>query len=77
VSTRESTLEPWSPPVNLGPTVNFPGYVTGAPALSWDGTALYFYSDRPGGLGGRDLYLSTRRKLSNDEADEEESGHRR
>jgi len=77
VSTRDSTLEPWSTPVNLGPTVNYPGYITGAPALSWDGTTLYFYSDRPGGLGGRDLYLSARRKLSNDEADEEESGHRR
>jgi len=77
VSTRESTLEPWSTPVNLGPTVNSPDYVTGAPALSWDGTTLYFYSDRPGGFGGRDLYVSTRRKLSNDEADEEEFRHRR
>ena len=77
VSTRDSTLEPWSTPVNLGPTVNFARYVTGAPALSWDGTTLYFYSTRPGGSGGRDLYVATRRKLGNDEADEEESGHRR
>ena len=77
VSTRDSTLEPWSTPVNLGPTVNFAGYVTGAPALSWDGTTLYFYSTRPGGFGGRDLYVATRRKLRNDEADEEEFGHRR
>jgi hypothetical protein len=77
VSTRESTLEPWSTPVNLGSTINYPGYVTGAPALSWDGTTLYFYSDRPGGSGGRDLYLATREKLHNDEADEEKSSHRR
>jgi hypothetical protein len=77
VSTRDSTLDPWSTPVNLGPTVNYPGYTTGRPALSSDGTTLYFYSDRPGGLGGRDLYVSTRRKLSNDEADEEEFRHRR
>jgi hypothetical protein len=76
VSTRDSTLEPWSTPVNLGPTVNFARYVTGAPALSWDGTTLYFYSTRPGGSGGRDLYVATRRKLGNDEADEEESRHR-
>jgi hypothetical protein len=41
VSTRESTLDPWSIPVNLGRTVNYPGYITGAPALSSDGTTLY------------------------------------
>jgi len=77
VSTRDSTLEPWSTPVNLGPTVNYPGYITGAPALSWDGTTLYFYSDRPGGFGGRDLNVSTREKLREDEADKERSRHRR
>ena len=74
VSTRENTLDPWSMPVNLGSAVNYPGYVTGAPALSWDGTTLYFYSTRPGGFGGRDLYASTRRKLREHEA-EEELGH--
>jgi hypothetical protein len=64
VSTRDSTDDPWSTPVNLGSTVNYPRHITGAPALSWDGTTLYFYStDRPGGFGGRDLYVATRRKL--------------
>jgi hypothetical protein len=76
-STRESTLDPWSTPVNLGPTVNFPGYITGAPALSRDGKTLYCYSTRPGGFGVRDLYFSTREKLRDDEADEEISRHRR
>ena len=66
VSTRGNTLDPWSTPVNLGSTVNYPGSVTGAPALSWDGTTLYFYSDRPGGFGARDLYVATREKI-NDE----------
>ncbi len=28
------------------------------PELSLDGTSLYFYSDRPGGLGGYDLWVS-------------------
>ncbi len=28
------------------------------PELSRDGTSLYFYSDRPGGLGGYDLWVS-------------------
>ena len=63
--------------MNLGPTVNYPGYITGAPALSWDGTTLYCYSTRPGGFGKRDLYVMTRRKLREDEADEEEPRHRR
>jgi hypothetical protein len=76
VSTRDSTLELWSTPVNLGSTINYPGYVTGAPALSWDGTTLYFYSDRPGGLGGRDLYVATREKLRKHER-RGESDHQR
>jgi len=77
VSTRGNTLDPWSTPVNLGSTVNYPGSVTGAPALSWDGTTLYFYSDRPGGFGARDLYYTTREKLRDDEPDGEKSRHRR
>ncbi len=35
----------------------------GAPALSWDGQTMIFYSDRAGGSGGNDLYISTRQKL--------------
>jgi hypothetical protein len=62
VATRESTSEPWSTPVNLGSTVNS-SFNDGAPALSFDGTTLYFYSDRPGGLGGNDLQVATRMKL--------------
>jgi hypothetical protein len=73
VSTRDSTLDPWSTPVNLGPTVNYPGYTTGRPSISSDGTTLYLYSDRPGGFGGRDLYVATRTKLRGHES---ESRHR-
>ena len=77
VSTRDSTDDPWSMPVNLGSTVNYPGHVTGAPALSWDGTTLYFYStNRPDGFGGRDLYVTTRRKLREHER-HDESDHQR
>ena len=63
VSTRESTLRPWSTPVNLGPTVNSAA-TDGGPALSRDGTTLYFYSTRPGGSGGEDLYVTTRTKVA-------------
>ncbi len=62
VATRGSTSEPWSTPVNLGSTVNG-AFNDGAPALSFDGTTLYFYSNRPGGLGGNDLQVATRTKL--------------
>ena len=62
VSTRASTLDPWGTPVNLGPVVNSSAF-DGAPALSFDGTTLYFFSERPGGLGKRDLYVTTRERL--------------
>jgi hypothetical protein len=64
VSTRASTQDPWSIPVLL-PNVNTAA-LEGAPALSWDGTELYFFSARTdlGGFGGNDLYRSTRTKLT-------------
>jgi hypothetical protein len=73
VSTRESTLDPWSTPVNLGPPINS-GFTDGGSALSCDGTALYFYSTRPGGFGGRDLYVSTRTELCDDKDDDNGGG---
>jgi len=62
VSTRETTTDSWSTPVNLGRPVNSE-FEDGAPALSWDGTAMYFYSRRPVGFGDRDLWATTRVKL--------------
>jgi hypothetical protein len=48
----------WSTPVRLGPNINTPKYWEGSCSLSNDGQILYFASDRPGGLGGRDIYMS-------------------
>ena len=49
----------WSAPVSLGPVVDSAsGDAT--PALSSDGLSLYFDSDRPGGSGGRDIWVSKR-----------------
>ena len=61
-STRATTSAKWSTPVNLGPTVNTEFYDR-APYLSDDGLSLILISDRPGGFGGNDLYVSTRKRL--------------
>jgi hypothetical protein len=62
MSTRDSTSEPWSAPVNLA-VLNSPLTDGGRMSLSFDGRTLYFTSDRPGGFGSRDLYVTTRSKL--------------
>lgn len=62
-ATRASITAPWSAPVNLGAAVNSANGDQ-RPSLSWDGTALYFMSNRPGGAGGTDLYVATRAKLA-------------
>src|SRR6059036_3507929 len=49
----------WSEPVDLGPPINTPS-ADQSPALSPDGLSLYFASDRTGGLGGVDLWVSRR-----------------
>jgi hypothetical protein len=59
VSTRSTTADAWSTPVNLGSTVNTTSF-DGAPALSWDGETMFFYSNRSGGVGGNDLWMTTR-----------------
>ena len=66
-STRASTSDPWSTPVNLGPVVNTLTH-DGSPAISWDGTTLYFMSaGRTDGTGPfLDLYMTTREKLKED-----------
>jgi hypothetical protein len=67
-ATRESTSSVWSEPVSLGPIVNSTASVDARPVMSWDGTELYFHSNRSGGLGSNDLYRSTRVKLRGREA---------
>lgn len=52
----------WSEPENLGKEINS-GAWESQPSLTSDGRVLYFVSDRPGGLGRRDLWLSRRDSL--------------
>ena len=47
----------WGTPSNLGPTINGPDDLYGL-GLSRDGLELYFSSNRPGGHGGYDLWVS-------------------
>jgi outer membrane protein OmpA-like peptidoglycan-associated protein len=47
----------WSVPQSFGGTINTPAY-EGTPCLSPDNRELYFSSDRPGGFGGLDLWVS-------------------
>jgi hypothetical protein len=60
-ATRASTSELWSRPENLDAPVNTPAN-DGAPALSFNGSQMFFYSTRPGGLAGNDLYTTNRAK---------------
>lgn len=47
----------WSEPQNLGPNVNSSAWDS-QPSLTSDGTTLYFASDRDGGAGKADIYVS-------------------
>lgn len=65
VSRRPRVDAPWEQPVNLGSVVNSPAN-DGAPHLSRDGHLLYFTTNRPGGLGGNDVWMSWRDDVHDD-----------
>jgi hypothetical protein len=52
-------------PTNLGPTVNSSA-ADAVPTISGDGLELYFTSDRPGGQGGNDIWVSKRATIEDD-----------
>ncbi|TAF66913.1 MAG: hypothetical protein EAZ55_04385 [Cytophagales bacterium] len=47
----------WTKPVNIGAPINSVAWES-QPSLSADGKTLYFVSNRPGGLGGKDIWVS-------------------
>jgi outer membrane protein OmpA-like peptidoglycan-associated protein len=55
----EKKGEHWTVPANLGRPVNTPGNEK-QPSVSADGEMLYFVSDRGGGKGGYDIWMSRR-----------------
>ena len=65
VSRRATTEDAWGEPVNLGPVVNGPS-ADGAVGVSSDGLLLFFHSNRPGGHGRFDVWM-TRRATPDDD----------
>lgn len=74
VSTRAFAQDAWSIPINVNqdnsvkcanegddscPAINTTSNDS-APALSWDGQTMIFWSNRPGGFGFNDLLVTTR-----------------
>jgi hypothetical protein len=64
VTTRETINDDWSSPVPLPEPVNSI-HADAGPSVSADGLSLYFASERPGGYGSFDIWV-TRRKTKED-----------
>jgi hypothetical protein len=58
-ATRETVSQLWSEPINLGQLVNSVSN-DNEPHIASDRQTLYFSSNRAGGMGGADLYVTTR-----------------
>lgn len=63
VSVRSSIDEPWGKPVNMGPDINSPAQDHSV-TVSDDGHWMVFASEKEGGVGSLDLYLSYREDVS-------------
>lgn len=58
VSIRKED-DKWTDPENMGTSINSP-FADITPFLAADGVTLYFSSDRPGGFGSNDVYMTRR-----------------
>jgi hypothetical protein len=65
VTHRRSLRSPWGTPANLGPVINTSG-TEHSVTLSPDGHYMFFSSDRPGGCGWTDLWVSYRENVRSD-----------
>ena len=67
VAHRPDAESDWNPPIKLPATINS-NYNDRAAYISADEHWLLFSSDRPGGVGGNDLYISRRTHTDDDMA---------
>jgi beta-lactamase regulating signal transducer with metallopeptidase domain len=63
MSRRPTTNDAWGESVKLGPTVNS-SYDDNYACISPNGLLLFFSSNRPGGFGSMDLWVTTRAAIS-------------
>jgi hypothetical protein len=63
--TRNTKEDPWGIPTNLGEPVSSV-FGEWAPSLSGDSLSIYYMSERPGGHGQIDLWMSTRPSQADD-----------
>jgi len=61
---RLTTSDSWGNVIKLGTEINTPDYNDAQPSISSDGLMLFFNSNRPGGFGGLDLYVSIRSSVN-------------
>jgi len=64
VAKRATTHDNWGVPVSVGAAVNTAS--AWEPCISADELELYFHSDRPGGYGQSDLWVTTRATVNDD-----------
>ena len=55
----------WGEPVALNKNINIPKFHARHPALSQGGDTLFFSSDREGGMGGQDIWMSISSGIEN------------
>jgi hypothetical protein len=59
IAASPASAQHWCAPVNVGSGVNS-AFQENYPSISPDGLAMYFDSNRPGGLGNTDIWVSRR-----------------
>lgn len=57
VATRDSPDHPWGAPANVGEPINS-AFNDFCPSPTRNGHLFFFVSDRPGGCGGSDIYMT-------------------
>jgi OOP family OmpA-OmpF porin len=59
IYTSNNSSKGWSEPVLMDAMINTPGYNAQQPFVMPDGRSLLYASDKPGGIGGFDLWCAT------------------